>query len=645
MSMVVQHNLTAMNANRMLGITTNSQAKSTEKLSSGYRINRAADDAAGLAISEKMRKQIRGLTKASSNAQDGISAVQTAEGALTEVTDMLQRMNELAVQAANSTNSESDRQSIQDEIKQLVEEIDRVSETTKFNETYLLKGDKNGNKSIEYSYASQVAIASKDVYKIKDDGTIETIKAGEELDPEATYYTGKEQVGKEISAADLTALQVTGGVTASGLVGAAITLGALTTAGYAAAATLINADNYYITNSNGDYEIVEKGSAYDSSKKYYTLSASTQGTIYSAVESASVVTVAGYTVASGKTIYDAAGNAITSGSAINIADTYYSTVATAQFNIYASEISMINTTGLFVVNKDGKFMEVTSGTQYDSSQKYYTMSTLASGAVTYIAVETTAMASNVTTAYKAATTMYDTEGNRVEIGDVVDTAKTYFSALEEKFTGKVTDISSISKDGVENFQLLDKDGNEVAANGLYRYFDENGNYDKTINGGLYLKGGTQAVDADIVNKYVKQGESEMGKLKLSFHVGADATRKNQITIELESMSAKTLGIQNVSVAGEDDTNALNAIETIAAALSKVSSQRSGLGAIQNRLEHTIANLDNIVENTTSAESQIRDTDMATEMVNYSKNNILAQAGQSMLAQANQSNQGVLSLLG
>lgn len=645
MSMVVQHNLTAMNANRMLGITTNSQAKSTEKLSSGYRINRAADDAAGLSISEKMRKQIRGLTKASSNAQDGISAVQTAEGALTEVTDMLQRMNELAVQAANSTNSESDRQSIQDEIKQLVEEIDRVSETTKFNETYLLKGDKNGNKSIEYSYASQVAIASKDVYKIKDDGTIETIKAGEELDPEATYYAGKEQVGKEISAADLTALQVTGGVTASGLVGAVITLGALTTAGYAAAATLVDADDYYIQNSNGDYEIVEKGSAYDSTKTYYTLSASTQGTIYSAVASTSVVTAAGFTVASGKTIYDAAGNAITSGSAINTADTYYSTVATAQFNIYASEISMINTTGLFVVNKDGKFMEVTSGTQYDSSQKYYTMSTLASGAVTYVAVETTAMASNVTTAYKAATTMYDTEGNRVEIGDVVDTAKTYFSALEEKFTGKVTDISSISKDGVESFQLLDKDGNEVAANGLYRYFDENGNYDKTINGGLYLKGGTQAVDADIVNKYVKQGESEMGKLKLSFHVGADATRKNQITIELESMSAKTLGIQNVSVAGEDDTNALNAIETIKAALNKVSDQRAALGAVQNRLEHTINNLDNVVENTTSAESQIRDTDMATEMVRYANNNILAQAGQSMLAQANQSNQGVLSLLG
>ena len=138
--MIVQHNITAMNANRMLGMTTNSLSKSTEKLSSGYRINRAADDAAGLTISEKMRKQIRGLDQASTNAEDGVSAVQTAEGALTEVHSMLQRMNELAVQASNGTNSQSDRQAIQDEISQLTTEIDRVAETTKFNETYLLKG-------------------------------------------------------------------------------------------------------------------------------------------------------------------------------------------------------------------------------------------------------------------------------------------------------------------------------------------------------------------------------------------------------------------------------------------------------------------------------------------------------------------------
>lgn len=137
--MVVQHNLQAMNSNRMLGINQGTMAGSTEKLSSGYKINRAADNAAGLSISEKMRKQIRGLSQASTNAEDGISSVQTAEGALQEVTDMLQRMNELAVQAANGTNSQTDRQYIQDEIDQLVTEIDRVAETTKFNETYLLR--------------------------------------------------------------------------------------------------------------------------------------------------------------------------------------------------------------------------------------------------------------------------------------------------------------------------------------------------------------------------------------------------------------------------------------------------------------------------------------------------------------------------
>ena len=138
--MVVQHNLTAMNSNRMLGLTTKTQAKSTEKLSSGYKINRAADDAAGLAISEKMRRQIRGLTQASANAQDGISVVQTAEGALNEVHDMLQRMNELAVKAANGTNKEEDREYIQSEVDALIDEVDRVAQTTTFNEKSLLDG-------------------------------------------------------------------------------------------------------------------------------------------------------------------------------------------------------------------------------------------------------------------------------------------------------------------------------------------------------------------------------------------------------------------------------------------------------------------------------------------------------------------------
>jgi flagellin len=161
MSLVVQHNMTAFNSNRVLGTTTSAQAKSTEKLSSGYKINRAADDAAGLKISEKMRSQIRGLTQASANAQDGISCVQTAEGALTEVHSMLQRMNELSIKAANGTNTKADRQAIQQELSALVEEIDRVQTSTQFNTQNLLNGEFLSGKSL------QVGAASGSAYEIK----------------------------------------------------------------------------------------------------------------------------------------------------------------------------------------------------------------------------------------------------------------------------------------------------------------------------------------------------------------------------------------------------------------------------------------------------------------------------------------------
>ena len=188
--MVVQHNMQAANANRMLNITTSAQSKSTEKLSSGYRINRAADDAAGLTISEKMRKQIKGLDRASTNAEDGVSAVQTAEGALTEVHSMLQRMNELATQAANGTNSkDSDRQAIQDEIDQLTTEIDRVSETTKFNETYLLKGD-----GAEKAHNVNAHDAGIDGVSLTDKGdkvevTLKELKAGDKISIAGKNYT------------------------------------------------------------------------------------------------------------------------------------------------------------------------------------------------------------------------------------------------------------------------------------------------------------------------------------------------------------------------------------------------------------------------------------------------------------------------
>ena len=196
MSMVVQHNMQAANANRMLGITSGAQAKSTEKLSSGYKINRAADDAAGLTISEKMRKQIRGLDKASSNAQDGVSSVQTAEGALTEVHSMLQRMNELATQAANGTNSQDDRSAIQDEVDQLTTEIDRVAETTKFNEIYLLKGDSEGATKTSYLNAHDAGL---DGTKISQNDTTATVTLKELNVGDKQSIAGKEYTIREFA--------------------------------------------------------------------------------------------------------------------------------------------------------------------------------------------------------------------------------------------------------------------------------------------------------------------------------------------------------------------------------------------------------------------------------------------------------------
>lgn len=449
--MIVQHNLTAMNSNRMLGLTTSAQAKSTEKLSSGYKINRAADDAAGLSISEKMRRQIRGLTQASANAQDGISCVQTAEGAMNEIHDMLQRMNELANKAGNGTMSEDDRQNIQDEIDQLVTEIDRISETTKFNETYLLKGD------------------------------------GEEV--------------KETITTD--------------------------------AATKVS----YVDTITGEAALEWADSSTPSSGIYATV----QGV--------------------------------------------------------SAEVTDSNFEDYFEIDEDGA-VAAKAGVEF----------------------------------YSVAA---DTSG---EFGDQIT------SAIE---ASTVTDLVKIGSD-------LLKDASEalVSADDITDYFDEAGKY----LGGLYeydTNGDLTEIGAEQIGEYVGWEEVEATSkdvkgskdLTLSFQVGADTTKENKIDVTISAMSAKGIGINGLKVTGKDSANADAAVNTIEAAIKQVSEQRSALGAIQNRLEHTINNLDNIVENTTAAEAAIRDTDMADEMVRYSNNNILAQAGQSMLAQANQSNQGVLSLLG
>ena len=493
MAMVVQHNMSAMNANRNLGVTTGMQAKSSEKLSSGYKINRAADDAAGLSISEKMRKQIRGLTQASSNAQDGISTVQTAEGALNEVQDMLQRMNELAVKSANGTQSESDRSYIQNEIDQLTTEIDRVAETTKFNETYLLKGDRFATKEYSYAYAQYTA------------------------DAEATAT--------------------------------------MPTASDATAKVKIQSVTFDANASSADQNAV-----------------------------ANAIKNSGLTVKVTKH-WDAAGN--------KAADNTFS------------------------VSLNG-----------DAASKYKISAV--KGSATDFDI-TTSDGTKVATVKVA-------DDNSDKAAQASDDGKSVSSAAIN-----ATAITGATKNG-EAAKYYDKDGNGIAANALNSYFQTAADGTITAKGDAPTVYDAVGLATTLDPTQVTSTQDITGALKLSLHVGADATSNNQITLSIDSMSAKGLGVNGLKVDGDNDKNALSAIETIKEAIQKVSTQRSTLGAVQNRLEHTINNLDNVVENTTSAESQIRDTDMATEMVKYSNNNILAQAGQAMLAQSNQSNQGVLSLL-
>ena len=487
--MIVQHNITAMNANRMLGLTTGSLSKSTEKLSSGYKINRAADDAAGLSISEKMRKQIRGLDQASTNAEDGISAVQTAEGALNEVHSMLQRMNELAVQSANGTNSESDRTAIQNEIDQLTTEIDRVSETTKFNETYLLKGDKSLDKKYTYSY-----------------GTFGTAQTGSATDINTDAATG-------------------------------------ITYAWADAADAINTKDL------------------QDAQNEFLMSLRDQG--------------------------------------VKI------TASLKKGDDPAAKISYK--------------LELTG----DAAEKFTVSPT------------TTAGEFNILTKDGTNIGKLTASGSNLKKNDAAD--QTQSSTIIAKT------ITAAESEDVQA-KYYDKDGNAIPANALSDYFVTDANGTTAARGDapkVYdAVGNETTLDKDDVNSL----QDLTADLTVKLHVGADATSNNQISINIASMSAKGLGVNGLKVDGSDDTNALNAIDTIKESIQKVSAQRSALGAVQNRLEHTISNLDNVVENTTSAESRIRDTDMAEEMVNYSKNSILQQAGQSMLAQANQANQGVLSLL-
>ena len=639
MSMVVQHNMQAANANRMLGVTTSAQSKSTEKLSSGYKINRAADDAAGLSISEKMRKQIRGLDKASSNAQDGVSAVQTAEGALTEVHSMLQRMNELATQAANGTNSkDTDRKAIQDEIDQLTTEIDRVSETTKFNETYLLKGNVDGTSSNKYVNAHDAGLAGKLIDNGDGTATFNLDKALE--DGNKVTIAGKEYtIGSTTSSAD-------GYGELSDLAAKTLSVGDSVTTAAGTKYTLVDEAK----NENATYTT---GMEINLDGKKYTIGAATDLSA-ATLKSSDATTLVSEALQKGK----------------DVSITKIGTVAGMYAAASAVDIKVVSSLDT------GKISSLDCGgtagkapTADDVAQK--AGAALAAGdTVTVKGVSTKATANAPATMNTIKDVVKQLkETDVVDIGGKTLTIAKETNVANDEYT--VDDVLALLNDNdqVTFTATTDDAKNALAGAGLnentaYTAVDTKTSSDAknviSVKDAYSMmadelakassigtdKGSEATVKSNNSGSFtITKGLAEVkDALSFSLHVGADADMTNKINVDIDSMSAAGLGIKGLNISDENGASATYAIDAISDAISKVSSQRSALGAVQNRLEHTISNLDNVSENTSSAESRIRDTDMAKEMVNYSKNNILAQAGQSMLAQANQSNQGVLSLL-
>ncbi len=452
--MRIQNNIMAMNTHRQLGINNLNQTKSTEKLSSGYRINRAADDASGLSISEKMRAQIRGLNQASANAQDGISLVQAAEGALQESHSILQRMRELAVKAANDVNETEDRGAIKKELEQLTSEVDRIANTTEFNKKTLLDGSLTN-------------------------GTYAKISSGTNLNG-------------------------------------------------------VNANNA----AAGDYNV--------------------------SVTAAEVKYTATFSV-------DSAADATHTSAGYSVGGKSYSVTLTEG-----------DTTG-DIATKLAADMRKTMGDSYDI---------------------TTSGADITVTAKKADGNMAAGNVKMTKVADGTDNANTAETA------GSFATIAGATTTDGKSFT--------DTASGI------------TFN----LSDPTTTGSAGTIR--VQQGSA------LTLQVGANTGVSQTIKIGVDALNASGLGIDKLDVT--DHVNSQKSIDKIEAAIQKVSDQRSGLGAVQNRLEHTVANLDTVSENLQAAESRIRDVDMAKEMMAFTKNNILSQAATAMLAQANQAPQSVLSLL-
>jgi len=533
--MIINHNITALNTHNKLSSASAAQGKSMEKLASGLRINKAGDDAAGLAISEKMRAQVRGLDQASRNAQDGISLVQTAEGALNETHDILQRMREISVQSTNGTATDDDRKALQDEVKQLKSEVDRIGNNTEFNTKKLINGELSGSQLSGVGSKIGTSTSAK-----SDTGWIDVTNT------ETTSTTNKFQLNLDGKTLDFD------------LAGAATdTLGQME--------EFKTAINNAITTYNSTAAEADKIVAPKINLDVRTNAGATE--VKLSLESGTTGSKSQIEI---KALDDAAGTG-----ALASTDAKTKMITTA---VNGSDGQLSDA----LSGVSGKLSLDVNGTKIDVD-----LTTVAGG--TYNAdSEMTAVAGNLKTDINKALSDY------------------------KNLTG--TDYGTVD--------VTVKDGSLVVSSSKA----------DTVN----VKFG---VDANST-KLGLAGTASSTSGGLDFQIGAN--KGQSINLQLNDMSTKGLKIADLDVS--TSAGADNAIKSLDDAIKNVSTERSKLGAVQNRLDHTINNLKTSSENLTAAESRIRDVDMAKEMMNQTKNSILAQAAQAMLAQSNQTPQGVLQLL-
>ena len=606
--MRIQHNIMAMNSYRNYTNNVSAMKKNLEKLSSGYKINRAGDDAAGLAISEKMRAQITGLETAQKNAKDGISLVQTAEGALQEVHDMLNRMVELATQSANGTyDNTTDRYQLQKEVDQLTTEINRIADSANFNGIKLLDGSMDGAGKFTMSGAVNTTDSAMNFTVIQD---------------------GQQSVSEP-----------------------------------AAGVYSIDFSGFSITNNTTDDKTVTFALT-DKTAQNVTITVSKGATLDGAQFAAKLLEKldALDTVAANKT-----------DKKISIdGNTYTMSVSGSKLTLTMDDIPTKDVTTNFQANFSGDTTQWSSInlTINGAEQLHVTPEVEAvtkAGRVYAQASFNLTTALSLTTANKYS----DLDGKAIQIGDTTyvfassASAKERFGAVSgckvidftDKAAGTTIDEKLMAQrlaKAAENNSYF-KVGSNVGGNGQITLTEKEGAIDYNVNnlagadGKAVANGASVGGDAQKADwlGLVKAGSGSVsvssGAASLNLQIGDTADSFNQMKVNIQDCHAAAMGLAGIDISSQSSAQA--AIDKIKSAINYVSDVRGTLGATQNRLDHTINNLGVMTENIQDAESTIRDVDVAEEMMAYTKNNILIQSAQAMLAQANQVPQGVLQLLG